>query len=124
MIRILLVDDQPEVRRGLFMRLTLEPDFAVVGEAQTSDEAVALTAALQPDVVILDLRLPMMEDVSAVAHLHKVYPAGTIVVLSIHDDVQTQVRAQAAGAVAFVSKRESPEGLPTVIRRAMQGRMT
>jgi DNA-binding NarL/FixJ family response regulator len=122
MIRILLVDDQSEVRRGLRMRLALEPDFEVVGEAEDRDEAVALAAALQPDVIILDQRLRMLEDVSAVMHLQRAYPAGVIMMLSIHDDPQTRALARAAGAAAFVSKRESPESLPDAIRRAAQRR--
>lgn len=127
MIRILLVDDQPEVRRGLHMRLSIEPDFEVVGEARNGAEALALTMSLQPDVVILDLHMPVMDGVMdgvmAVEHLLAHYPSCAIVVLSIYDDTQTQARAQTAGAVAFVSKRESPEGLPATIRCAVQGRM-
>jgi DNA-binding NarL/FixJ family response regulator len=120
MIRILLVDDQAEMRRGLRMRLALEPDFEVVGEAQNGVDALRLTALLHPDIIILDLQMPVMDGVTAVEHLHAAYSSCAIVALSIYDDAQTQARAQAAGAAVFVSKRESPEGLPAMIRRALQ----
>jgi YesN/AraC family two-component response regulator len=66
MIRIVLVDNQPEVRRGLRMNLTLEPDFEIVGEAQDGLEALSLVEALHPDVVIMDIRMPVMDGVTVV----------------------------------------------------------
>jgi DNA-binding NarL/FixJ family response regulator len=99
------------------MNLMLEPYFEVVGEAQNGLEALPLVEALRPDVVILDIRMPIMDGVTAVKRLRAACPSCTIVVLSIYDDAQTQAQMQVVGAAAFVSKRESPATLTIAIRR-------
>lgn len=93
MIRILVVDDQPEIRRGLRMSLALEPDFEVVGEAQNGAEALALVAALRPDVMILDLHIPDMDGMAVVELVRARQPGCMILALSIYDDAHTQARA-------------------------------
>jgi CheY-like chemotaxis protein len=69
MIRVLLVDDQPSIRRGLRMRLALEPDLTVVGEAGDGATAVALATALQPEVVLMDVAMPGMDGIAALQAL-------------------------------------------------------
>jgi len=118
MIRLLLVDDQLAVRRGLNMRLLLEPDIHVVGEASTGAEALALAGQLQPDVVLMDVEMPGMDGITATAALRAAAPQCAVVILSIHDDVSTRTRAQRAGAVAFVVKRGTTEALLAAIRQA------
>jgi two-component system, NarL family, response regulator NreC len=118
MIRVLLVDDQPAVRRGLLMRLHLEPDMQIVGEASTGREALALAQMLTPDVVLLDIEMPGMDGVEATTALRAVVPQSAVVILSIHTDRQTRMRAQAAGAVAFVEKRGTADTLLSAIRQA------
>ena len=118
MIRVLLVDDQPAVRRGLLMRLRLEPDMQIVGEASTGREALALAQTLTPDVVLLDIEMPVMGGIEATTALRAVVPQSAVVILSIHTDRQTRMRAQAAGAVAFVEKRGTTEILLAAIRQA------
>ena len=118
MIRLLLVDDQPAVRRGLGMRLHLEPDIQIVGEASTGREALKLALALSPDVVLMDVEMPEMDGIEATAALCRAVSQSAVVILSIHDDAQTRVRAQAAGAVAFVEKRGATDHLLTAIRLA------
>jgi DNA-binding NarL/FixJ family response regulator len=118
MIRVLLVDDQPAVRRGLRMRFQLEPDMQVVGEASTGREALTLAQALTPDVVLLDIEMPGMDGIEATAALRTVVPLSAVVILSIHTDRQTRMRAQAAGAVAFVEKRGTTDTLLSAIRQA------
>ena len=120
MIRVLLVDDQPAVRRGLGLRLHLEPDMQVVGEAGTGKEALNLAQTLAPDVVLLDVEMPEMDGIEAAAALRTVVPLSAIVILSIHDDVQTRARAQAAGAVAFVAKGSTTDQLIATIRQAAE----
>lgn len=120
MIRLLLVDDQPAVRRGLGMRLHLEPDIQIIGEASTGREALSMVQALSPDVVLMDVEMPEMDGIEATAALSASIPTSAVVILSIHDDVQTRERAQAAGAVAFVEKRGVTDHLLAAIRQAAQ----
>jgi DNA-binding NarL/FixJ family response regulator len=118
MIRLLLVDDQPAVRRGLGMRLHLEPDMQIVGEASTGREALSMVQALAPDVVLMDVEMPEMDGIEATAALNASVSSSVVVILSIHDDAQTRGRAQAAGAVAFVEKRGATDSLLAAIRQA------
>jgi DNA-binding NarL/FixJ family response regulator len=118
MIRVLLVDDQPVVRRGLRVRFQLEPDMQVVGEASTGREALTLAQTLTPDVVLLDIEMPDMDGIEATTALLAVVPQSAVVILSIHTDRQTRMRARAAGAVAFVEKRGTTDTLLSAIRQA------
>src|SRR5215470_15617241 len=118
MIRLVLVDDQPSVRQGLRMRLTLEPDITVVGEAGNGREAMTLVQQLAPDIVLMDVEMPEMDGIAAAAALHASTPRSVVVMLSVHDDVSTRGRAQAAGAAAFVNKSGVVEVLLATIRQA------
>ena len=119
MIRVLLVDDQPVVRRGLRVRFQLEPDMQVIGEASTGSEALTLAQILTPDVVLMDIEMPDMDGIEATVALRTVVPQSIVVILSIHTDRQTRMKAQAAGAVAFVEKRGTPDILLAAIRQAV-----
>jgi DNA-binding NarL/FixJ family response regulator len=118
MIRLLLVDDQPAVRRGLGIRLHLEADIQIVGEAGTGREALSMAQALSPDVVLMDVEMPDMDGIEATEALRLARSSSAVVILSIHDDAQTRGRAQAAGAVAFVEKRGATDSLLAAIRQA------
>ena len=118
MIRLLLVDDQPAVRRGLGIRLHLEPDIQIVGEASTGREALSMAREIKPDVVLMDVEMPEMDGIEATAALRMAALQSAVVILSIHDDAQTRRRAQAAGAVAFVEKRGATDSLLAAIRQA------
>ena len=118
MIRVLLVDDQAVVRRGLCVRFHLEPDLQVVGEASTGREALTLAQTLTPDVVLMDIEMPGMDGIEATAALRTIVPQSVVVILSIHTERQTRIQAQAAGAVAFVEKRGTTDTLLAAIRQA------
>jgi DNA-binding NarL/FixJ family response regulator len=118
MIRVLLVDDQAFVRRGLRVLFHLEPDLQVVGEARTGTEALSLARELTPDVVLMDIQMPEMDGIAATAALGSVVPQSVVVILSISDDAQTRGRALAAGAVACVEKRGATQALLSAIRQA------
>jgi DNA-binding NarL/FixJ family response regulator len=120
MVRVLLADDEAVVRRGLRARLQLEPDIQVVGEASTGAKALLLSQTLLPDVVVMDVQMPDMDGIAATAALRRLVPGSAVVILSIHDDAQTQALAQAAGAVAFVEKRGDPDTLMAAIRQAAE----
>lgn len=105
MIKLLIVDDEPAVRKGLRMRLASEPEVVVVGEATSGEEAFALVETLHPDVVLMDVALPQMDGIAATQALHTAFPQVAVIILTIHDDEATRRRARAAGAAAFVTKR-------------------
>ena len=117
MIRVLLVDDQPAVRRGLRFRFQLEPDIQVVGEAGSGQEALQLVQALTPTVVLMDVEMPEMDGISTTTALRTLGGSSSVVILSIHDDALTRARAQAAGAAAFVAKGGAVDLLITTIRQ-------
>jgi DNA-binding NarL/FixJ family response regulator len=118
-IRVLLVDDQPSVRRGLRMRLGLEPDINVVGEASDGAECLTTSANVEPDVVLMDIEMPVMDGITATSLLATAAPAAAVVILSLHDDICTRERARVAGAVDFVAKHEIDEALTDAIRSAL-----
>jgi DNA-binding NarL/FixJ family response regulator len=120
MIKLLLVDDQPIVRQGLRMRLLMEPDIAVIGEASSGEQALMLVESLAPDIVLMDVEMPAMDGISATAALRDAQAHSAVVMLSTHDDIHTRTRAQAAGAVAFVEKRGAVEVLLATIRKAAE----
>jgi DNA-binding NarL/FixJ family response regulator len=124
MIRLVLVDDLPGVRQGLRMLLTLEPDMTVVGEGSNGREAMILVQRLAPDVVLMDVEMPGMDGIEAAATIHAGIPQCAVVMLSIHDDVSTRARANAAGAAAFVNKNGAFEVLVATIRQAAEQRKT
>ncbi len=117
-IRVLLVDDQPAVRQGLRIRLVLEPDVEVVGEAGDGAGAISLVQILRPDVVLMDVKMPGMDGISTVRTPRALAPESTVVILSLYDDGRTRARAEEAGAAAFVAKHEVKETLLAAIRRA------
>lgn len=115
-IRLLLVDDQPAVLRGLRMWLALEPDLMVVGEAATGTDVGELINSVSPDCVLMDVEMPGLDGVDATAVVHALQPALPVVILSLHDDIETRVRAWIAGAAAFVAKHEVEPVLVRTIR--------
>jgi DNA-binding NarL/FixJ family response regulator len=117
-IRVLLVDDEARVLRGLRMLLGLEGDIAVVGEAADGAKAVDLAGVLSPDVVLMDVKLPVMDGITATRELGTRLPRTAVVMLSLHDDRETIERAFAAGAVAFVGKQQMDGDLLGAIRMA------
>jgi len=120
MIRLVLVDDQATVRQGLKMRLLLEPDISVVGEASSGKDALVLVQQLRPDIVLMDIEMPDMDGIAATTALHRIVPQSATVMLSIHGDNVTRAQARTAGAKSFVEKLGSTEELLSAIRQAIR----
>ena len=102
-LRILLVDDEAAVRRGLSMRLKLEPDLEVVGEAENGLAAVELFARLSPDVVLMDVQMPGIDGIEATRRIIAAYPAARVLI-TMRDDIPTREAALRAGAIGFLGK--------------------
>jgi DNA-binding NarL/FixJ family response regulator len=120
-IRVLLVDDQQLIRAGLRMLCDHEPDMEVVGEANNGREAVALAARLAPDVVIMDLRMPGVDGITATGRILAERPATRVVVLTTFGDDDHLYPALTAGACGFLLKDAPPAELLDGIRRAAAG---
>ncbi|MFB7173648.1 response regulator [Streptomyces sp. NPDC056254] len=116
MIRVLIADDQPLVRRGLALILGPDPEFQVVGEAEDGARAVALAAELRPDVVVMDIRMPVLDGVQATAELARTLPGVRVLALSTFDMDEYVVAALRAGAYGFLPKDVSPEELGAAVR--------
>ncbi|GAB3393915.1 MULTISPECIES: response regulator [Amycolatopsis] len=121
MITIMLVDDHPVVREGLRGMLEAEDDLTVVGEAGSGDEAVALDRVKQPDVVLMDLRMPGLDGVGAIHAILKETPARRIVVLTTYETDADILRAVEAGASGYLLKDASRTELAGAIRAAHRG---
>ncbi len=115
LIRIFVVDDQPQIRRGLTMRLELESDIEVVGAVGDGLSALALVEESRPDLILIDLEMPEMDGISTARLIHARLPACPIVMLSLVEDEETKQGAREAGAVAFVYKRQMDDVLITTI---------
>ena len=120
-LRLLVVDDHPVVRMGLVAMLSELPDVEVVGEAADGAEALALAARHQPDVVLMDLRMPRMDGAEATARLRADGSGPAVLVLTTYDTDADIVRAVEAGATGYLLKDAPREALADAIRRAAQG---
>jgi DNA-binding NarL/FixJ family response regulator len=121
-IRLVIADDHPVVRAGLQGMLASQPDFEIVGEATTGVEAVALTAALHPDVVLMDLRMTEMDGVAAIVQIRKQQPMLPILVLTTYDSDVDILRAIEAGATGYLLKDTPRDQLYSAVRDVAQGK--
>ncbi len=108
--RILIVDDNPQVRRELRTLLPLAGDLEVVGEAADGAEAVRLAEVLRPDVILLDLQMPVLDGYAAARRIKGHRPVCRVVALTVHDDETTRQKASQAGVDVFLVKG-SPLGI-------------
>ncbi len=121
MIRLLLVDDQALFREGLRTLLSLHEDLQVVGEAGNGLEALAAADALHPDVVLMDLRMPVLDGVAATRRLLAAHPASRVIVVTTFDDDELVFDGLRAGAVGYLLKDVSSDKLVEAIRAAARG---
>jgi DNA-binding NarL/FixJ family response regulator len=120
-IRLLIVDDHPVVRDGLRGVFTGDPDFEVVGEAGDGAEAVAMVERNPTDVVLMDLRMPRMGGVEAIARLREAAPATRVLVLTTFDTDRDVLPAIEAGATGYLLKDAPREELVRAVRAASRG---
>lgn len=120
-ITILVVDDHPVVRAGIRSMLVNQPDFDVIGEASNGMEALELVNLYRPDVVLMDLRLPVMDGITATQRIKARYPKTVVLMLTTYDSDRDLVTAAQMGAAGYLLKDIPREELHDVIRRVMRG---
>ena len=120
-IRLIIADDHPVVRSGLKAILASQPDFELVADVGNGDFALAASADLHPDVILMDLQMPAMDGVTATAHIHAKHPSIRILVLTTYDTDADILRALDAGATGYLLKDAPPEELFRAIRAAAKG---
>ena len=121
-MKILLCDDQAVIRDGMEMLLQLEKDFQVVGSAQDGFEAVELAAKKQPDLILMDLKMPGMNGIEATREIRKKYPDMKILVLTTYDDDEWVFDAIRAGASGYLLKDTPRQKIVEAIRGTMDGK--
>ncbi len=120
-IRLLLVDDQRLMREGLHTLLEMEPGIEVAGEAANGQEALDAYARLQPDVVLMDVRMPVMDGVEATRRLRQRWPAVRVIILTTFDDDEYVFEGLRAGALGYLLKDVSMRELAEAIHTVMAG---
>jgi DNA-binding NarL/FixJ family response regulator len=120
-IRILLVDDQTMFRDGLRVLLSTQPDFQIIGEAADGEQAIRKAAALHPDVVLMDLRMPVLDGAAATRRLRAAQPDVRVIVLTTFDEDAAIFDGLRAGATGYLLKDAPTEKLYEAIRAAARG---
>lgn len=123
MIRVLLVDDSPDFLTALTEFLTLFPDIAVVGQALSGPEALDMDADLHPDLVLIDLIMPVMDGLEATRLLHQQPSAPRIVIVTSYDDAEYREAAAAAGASAYLVKPDLGQTLLPLLNSLFPNRV-
>lgn len=121
MIRILIADDHLIIRQGLRLILETENDFDLVGEAADGAEALSLCKDLTPDIVLMDLRMPNVDGISAIEKLHKDLPGIAVVILTTFNEDELMFRGLQAGARGYLLKDTDRATLFATIRAAVRG---
>src|SRR5688500_6686256 len=121
MIKVLICEDQTLVRQGLITILSMEPDISVVGDAVDGYEAVEKVGHLSPDVVLMDVRMPLMDGVQATRIITTQYPSVRVIILTTYDYEEYVLEGVKAGAVAYVLKDTAAPELLRTIKRVHRG---
>jgi DNA-binding NarL/FixJ family response regulator len=122
LMKIIICDDQAIVRDGLEMLLKLERDIDVIGLASDGAEAVRLVAEKAPDLVLMDLKMPVMNGIEATGQIRTEYPAVKVLVLTTYDDDEWVLDAIRAGASGYLLKDTSREEVVKAIRGTVAGK--
>ena len=122
-IRVLITDDHGVVRQGLRMFLSLDPELEVIGEAENGEEAVAMARELKPDVVLMDLLMPVMDGIEATQIIRKEMPEVEVVALTSVLEDASVTGAVRAGAIGYLLKNTDVEELHRAVRGAAEGKV-
>jgi two-component system response regulator NreC len=119
--KVLVCDDHAVVRAGLRLILEKEKEFQLVGEAETADQTIDLTARFQPDIVLMDISMPGANGLQVIPRLQTVAPEVKVLILTVHDDEAYFFQALQAGAAGYVLKGASVSELLAALRLVIQG---
>jgi DNA-binding NarL/FixJ family response regulator len=121
--RLLIVDDHALIREGLRSMLESESDFEVVGEAGDGREALALCRSLRPDLVLMDVRMPVMDGLEATRAVKREHPGIGVLIVTMHDNPDYMLEAIKGGAAGYVLKDASRDELTDAVRKALDGEL-
>ena len=121
LIRVLLVDDEEIVRYGLNAILQADAGLVVVGEAQDGRGAIAQAKALQPDIVLMDINMPVLDGIGATKEIYQALPSTKVLMLTTHEDDEYLVNAMQEGAAGYLLKNTPPEDFSRIIQSAYRG---
>ena len=122
-IRVVIADDHLVIRNGLRLMLATSEEFALVGEAADGAAAIAVVKQVQPDVVVMDLRMPTMDGLEAITHLRAHWPGVAVVILTTYNEDDLMIRGLQAGACGYILKDCTLETLLQALRAAARGEM-
>lgn len=122
-IRVVIADDHPVVRSGLRLMLSMEERIELVGEAADGVAAIHLVGSLQPDVVLMDLRMPAMDGLEAIEQIRAQWPHIAIIVLTTYDEDELMLRSMQAGVRGYLLKESGLETVLQAIESAARGEM-
>jgi NarL family two-component system response regulator YdfI len=122
-IRVVIADDHPVVRTGLRLMLQMRQEFELVGEAADGASAVRLVGEVQPDVVLMDLRMPGMDGLAAIEAIRRDWPQVAVIILTTYNEDALMIRGLRAGARGYVLKDTDLETIFQALRRAAQGEL-
>ncbi len=120
-IRVMIVDDHAMLRKGLAVFIMSYGDLKLVGEAANGEEALALCAQIHPDIVLMDLMMPIMDGINATRHIHREYPDIQVIVLTSFGEEMLIKDVLEAGAISYLFKKVSADDLAKAIRAAKDG---
>ena len=123
MIKIIIADDHPVVRSGLRALLSSQSDFEIVGEANNGEEAARLAISLVPDLILMDLQMPILDGIAATKRIRDKLPKANILVLTTYEADADILLALEAGAMGYLLKDTPPEQLFQAVRNAASGEM-
>jgi DNA-binding NarL/FixJ family response regulator len=123
-IQILIADDHPVVRSGLMALLNSQPEFEVVAAAENGETAVSLSLANAPDVILMDLQMPLLDGLAAIQQILAQQPEARIIVLTTYDTDADIMPALKAGATGYLLKDAPPEALFDAVQSAARGEVT
>ncbi len=119
--RILLADDHTILRAGIRALIDAEPDMVVIGEAEDGHSAVHLTGTLSPDVVLMDIAMPLLNGLEATRQIHRSFPCVKVLILSMHENEEYIRQVLANGAMGYILKDAAAHDLIEAIRAVQRG---